>query len=340
MGRISKKHIEAIGKTDNCKVVAVCDINEKKAKEAAEPLKVPSYTDYHEMINKENAQVIAILTEAGYHAPITIDIAKYGRTILVEKPMSLKLSDADKMIKACKNGNSELIVVKQNRYNKLVEKLKEAIDLGRFGKMVYGGVNVMWNRGQHYFDMDEWRGSWKLDGGVFSSQASHYVDLIQWVMGPVKSVYAITKNRLLDIEVEDTGVATLEFYNGALGSIIATNAAQPHNIEGSLCVYGEGGTVIIRGKSVNKLDTWIFKEKQPEDEKMFEYNENPGSVYGFGHIRLYKELVDHIEHGKGWLVRGEGGRTSVELFNAIYESAETGKIIKLKFNPENVKLGQ
>jgi predicted dehydrogenase len=231
-------------------------------------------------------------------------------------------------------------VVKQNRYNSLVEKLKEAIDLGRFGKLIYSGVNVMWNRGQHYFDMDKWRGTWKLDGGVFSSQASHYVDLIQWIMGPVKKVYATTKRRVLDIEVEDTGMALLEFYNGALGSIVATNAAQPHNIEGSLCVYGEGGTVIIRGKSVNQLDTWIFKEKRPEDEKMFEYNENPSSVYGFGHIRLYNELVEYIENGKGWIVTGEEGRVSVELFNAIYQSAETGKIVKLKFDPENVKLGK
>lgn len=333
-GRISKSHIAAISQNPDCKVVAVCDLNEKKAKEAAEPLKVPYYTDYHEMINKENAQIIAVLTEAGHHAPIVIDIAKYGRTVVVEKPMSLKLKDSDRMIKACKDGGTKLIAVMQNRYNELVMKTKEALDKGRFGRLFMGTVRVRWNRGQHYFDMDEWRGTWGLDGGVIASQASHYVDLLRWIMGPVKSVYAINRTMCLDIEVDDTAIAVIEFYNGAIGVIEATNAIQPHNIEGSLSVFGTGGSVVIGGKSVNKLETWLFNEKEPEDDKMEKYNENPGSVYGFGHMKLYDRIVNDYD-----LVDGVEGRKSVELISAIYESAETGKKVQLKFEPEHVKLG-
>jgi len=339
-GRISKKHIEAINQNKNIQVVAVCDVVEKKAKEAALPLKVPYYLDYNEMLHKENAGVIAVLTEAGYHSKIVCDIAKFGRTVIVEKPMALKLSDADKMIKACKNGGTDLIVVKQNRYNQSVMKLKEAIDKGRFGKMILATVRLRWNRNQQYFDMDEWRGTWKLDGGVFASQASHHVDLLQWMMGPVKSVYARTVRRLLDIEVEDTGAVILEFYNGALGLIEATNAAQPRNIEGSLSVLGEGGTVVIGGTSVNKLETWDFVEKEDDDEKAFEYSENPVNIYGFGHIRLYNELVERIKNGRGNLVSGEEGRKSLELISAIYESSEIKKEVRLKFQPEHVKLGK
>jgi len=339
-GRISKKHYEAVSTNKNLKLVAVCDIVEKRAKDMAEQAKVPYYLDYNEMMHKENIHVVSVMTEAGYHAKIVIDLAKFGKVVIVEKPMALKLSDADEMIKACKNGKTDLVVVKQNRYNQTVMKLKDAVERGRFGKMILGTVRLRWNRSQTYFDMDDWRGTWSLDGGVFASQASHHVDLLQWIMGPVKSVYAKTTRRLLDIEVEDTGIVMLEFYDGSLGLIEATNAAQPKNIEGSLSVLGQGGTVVIGGVAVNKLETWEFWEKEEDDEKMFDFSENPSNVYGFGHVRLYNEIVERVKHDRGNLLSGEEGRKSLELINAIYESAETGKEVRIKFQPEHVRLGK
>ena len=231
-------------------------------------------------------------------------------------------------------------MVKQNRFNVPVVKLREALEAGRFGKLVMGTVRVRWCRPQSYYDQDPWRGTWAYDGGVLTNQASHHIDLLEWMMGDVESVYAMTRTALVDIETEDTAVVVLRFTNGALGVVEATTAARPTDLEGSLSVLGEGGTVEIGGFAVNEMKTWNFAAKTPTDEGvMRDYSVNPPNVYGFGHQAYYDHVVDCIRNGTRHLVDGLEGRKSLELINAIYESVETGAEVKLRFRPQRCKLG-
>jgi len=341
-GRISKKHAELLGKGQipNAKLVAVCDIVEEKAKKCADTYGVNYYTDMDEMMEKEDIDVVSILTESGNHAKHTIHLAQYGKHIVVEKPMALTLDDADHMIEACDRNNCKLFVVKQNRFNLPVQKLREALDRGRFGKLVLGTVRVRWKRDQSYYDQAPWRGTWAMDGGVLANQASHHIDLLQWMMGPVVSVFAHGITALVDIEAEDTATAVLKFKNGALGIVEATTAARPKDMEGSISILGEKGSVVIGGFAVNKIEHWEFDPPLPEDEIIRrEYNENPPNVYGFGHKRYYEDVVHAILNNTRSLVDGLEGRKSLELITAMYESMETGKEVFLRFQPQKCKLG-
>lgn len=340
-GRIANKHSEVINSIEQAELVAVCDVIEEKAKKLGEKYNVPYYLNYAKMLESEDVDVVNILTQSGLHAEHTIDIAKkYKKHIVCEKPMALKLDDADNMIRTCDENNVRLFVVKQNRYNLPVQKLREAIDDNKFGKLVMGTVRVRWARHQHYYDMDEWRGTWKMDGGCLTNQASHHIDLLEWMLGQPIRVSAMTTTRLADIEVEDTGVVTIEFENGALGIIEATTAARPTNIEGSLSILGENGTVEIGGIAVNEMKLWKFVDGEKEEKEVLEkYKENPANVYGFGHKRYLEHVIDCIINNKSALVDGLEGRKSLELINAIYESAETGKIVNLRFKPQKCKLG-
>jgi predicted dehydrogenase len=281
-----------------------------------------------------------VLTESGRHAQHVVELAQYGRHIVVEKPMALSLDDADRMIAACDARGVRLFVVKQNRFNVPVIKLREALEAGRFGKLVLGTVRVRWCREQAYYDQDAWRGTWELDGGVLANQASHHVDLLEWMMGDVDSVFAKAKTALAKIEAEDTAVVLLKFRNGALGIIEATTAARPRDLEGSISVLGEGGTVEIGGFAVNDLKTWQFTAPRPDDVDVIEkYSVNPPNVYGFGHKAYYDHVVDCIRTGSQQLVDGLEGRRSLELIAAIYESVETGREVSLRFRPRYCRLG-
>ncbi len=342
-GRIAKRHSELLGlnQIKNASLVAVCDIVEEKAKKIGEQFDVPYYTDMDEMMLKEDIDVVSVLTESGYHAKNVINLAKYGKHIVVEKPMALTIDDADAMIKACDENNARLFVVKQNRFNVPVVKLREALEAGRFGKLVLGTVRVRWSRNQAYYDQADWRGKWAMDGGVLTNQASHHVDLLEWMMGDVESVFAKSTTALVNIEAEDTAVVTLKFKNGALGIIEATTAVRPKDLEGSISVLGEKGTVEIGGFAVNKMLHWNFTEKiDGDDEVMKNYSVNPPNVYGFGHQAYYEHVVDSIVNNKAQLVDGLVGRKSLELVMAIYESIETGKEVFLRFKPTKCKLGQ
>jgi len=341
-GRIAKRHSELLGlnQIENASLVAVCDIIEEKAKKIGEQFNVPYYTDMDEMMKKEKIDVVSVLTESGYHAKNVINLAKYGKHVVVEKPMALTIDDADEMIKACDENNARLFVVKQNRFNVPVVKLRQAVEAGRFGKLVLGTVRVRWSRNQAYYDQADWRGKWSMDGGVLTNQASHHVDLLEWMMGDVESVFAKSTTALVDIEAEDTAVVTLKFKNGALGIIEATTAVRPKDLEGSISVLGEKGTVEIGGFAVNKMLHWNFTEKQDgDDEVMEKYSVNPPNVYGFGHQEYYEHVVDSIINNKAQLVDGLVGRKSLELVIAIYESIETGKEVFLRFKPTKCKLG-
>jgi predicted dehydrogenase len=270
---------------------------------------------------------------------VACDVVPYTGNVVVEKPMALTLEDADRMIDTFAGRTVGLFVVKQNRYNRPVVKLRQALEAGRFGKLVLGTVRVRWCRTQEYYDHDDWRGTWGEDGGVFANQASHHVDLLQWMMGPVESVQAQTTTRLVEVETEDVGVAILKFTSGALGVVEATTATRPKDLEGSISILGEKGAVVIGGFAVNKVETWEFAESSPEDENRDEWSVNPPDVYGFGHHEFYKDVVRCLKENSRPMLDGIEGRKSLELVIAIYESTISRSEVRVRYVPRNVPLG-
>ena len=345
-GRISKKHAETITKhlSEKADLIAVADPQGDRAEKIGKEYGVPYYKSYDDMLMEHpEIEVVNILTESGNHAKHTVDIVKkYKKHIVTEKPMALTLEDADNMIKACDESGVKLFVVKQNRYNLPVMKLREALENGDFGKLVMGSVRVRWCRPQAYYDQDKWRGTWAMDGGVFTNQASHHVDLLEWMLGEPVSVFAKSRTALAKIETEDTGVAIITFKSGAIGIVEATTATRPKDLEGSLSILGEKGSVVIEGFAVNQMTTWNFENQKEEEQKevLSNNNENPNNVYGFGHIRYLDNVCESLLHNKKALVDGLEGRKSLELINAIYESIETGKEVLLRFQPNKCKLGR
>lgn len=342
-GRIAKRHSELLGQNqiEGACLSAVCDIDVEKALTIGTKFDVPFFEDMHSMMTNVDIDVVVVLTESGYHAKHVIELAKYGKHILVEKPMAMTLDEADEMIQECAKYGCKLFVVKQNRFNVPVVKLKEAMDKGRFGKLVLGTVRVRWCRPQEYYDQAWWRGKWSMDGGVLTNQASHHVDLLEYMMGEVDSVFAQSTTALVDIEAEDTAIVMLKFKNGALGIIEATTAVRPKDLEGSISVLGETGTVEIGGFAVNEMRHWNFTDETPDDKDVIDkFSVNPPNVYGFGHQAYYDHVVDCIKNNKDQLVDGFEGRKSLELISAIYESIETNKEVKLRFSPKHCKLGR
>ncbi|MBW9051554.1 Gfo/Idh/MocA family protein [Rhizobium mesosinicum] len=341
-GRIAKRHSELLGleQIKGARLAAVCDVVIEKAKEFGERFGVPYYRSFDEMMQNEQIDVVSVLTPSGLHAEHVIALAKYKRHIVVEKPMALTLTDAEAMIKACDGNGVRLFVVKQNRFNVPVVKAREALDGGRFGKLVLGTVRVRWCRDQRYYDQDSWRGTWAYDGGVLANQASHHIDMLTWFMGEVESVHARATTALVNIEAEDTAVATLKFRNGALGIIEATSATRPKDIEGSISVLGAGGSVEIAGFAVNNIRTWQFGDNDPADAEVMEkYSVNPPNVYGFGHQAYYEHVVDCLMNNSKALVDGHEGRQSLELIMALYESIASQKEVSLPLEVKYSKLG-
>ena len=319
-GRISKRHSELLGEKqiNGACLVAVCDLKKERADKIAKKYKIASYSCMHEMMSSNDVDVVVILTESGLHSKHTVELAKYGAHIMVEKPMALTLGDADSMIEACDKHGVKLFVVKQNRFNLPVVQLRKALEAGRFGNLIMGTVRVRWCRPQSYYDQDSWRGTWALDGGVLTNQASHHIDLLEWMMGDVESVFAKSLNAMADIEAEDTAIVILKFKNGALGVIEATTAIRPKDLEGSISILGSKGSVEIGGFAVNEMKTWNFDETLKEDESVIEkFSVNPPNVYGFGHQAYYEHVVDCIKNRTPQLVDGFKGRKSIELINAI-----------------------
>ena len=341
-GRIAKRHSELLGnqQINGAALAGVCDIRQDRARRIGEQFGVPWFGNMHEMADKVNPDAFVVLTESGLHAKHTLELAPYGKHIIVEKPMALTLDDADAMIKSCDENGIKLFVIKQNRFNLPVIKLREALEAGRFGKLVMGTIRVRWCRTQEYYDQDAWRGTWAMDGGVLTNQASHHVDLLEWMMGDVESVFAKSATALVDIEVEDTAVVILKFRSGALGVIEATTAVRPKDLEGSISILGDRGSVEIGGFAVNEMKTWNFHPSLPEDDIVVkEFSVNPPNVYGFGHQAYYEHVVDCIQNEAQHLVDGLEGRRSLELISAIYESIETGREVFLKFLPKRCRLG-
>jgi UDP-N-acetyl-2-amino-2-deoxyglucuronate dehydrogenase len=342
-GRIAVRHAELLGSGTirDASLVAVCDIEPSRAAKFAEKYGVPAFSDLHEMAKKVEVDVFVVLSESGNHAKHVIALAPYRKHIVVEKPMALTLGDADRMIQECDRHGIRLFVVKQNRFNVPVRKLREALEAGRFGKLVLGTVRVRWCRTQAYYDQDKWRGTWALDGGVLSNQASHHIDLLEWMMGEVDTVFARSATALVNIEAEDTAVVVLRFKNGALGIIEATTAARPKDLEGSISILGEHGAVEIGGFAVNEMRAWNFQKSIPDDADVLKrYSVNPPDVYGFGHRSYYEHVVSCLSENSPHLVDGLEGRKSLELISAIYESIETGREVPMRFSPRFSRLGR
>ena len=259
--------------------------------------------------------------------------------MVVEKPLALRLDDADRMLEACDAHGVRLFVVHQNRYNPPILKAREALEQGRFGRLVLGTVRLRWTRNQGYYDSEAWRGTWAHDGGVFMNQAVHHIDMLSWFMGTVESVRSMAATRLVKIEAEDTGVAIIRYNSGALGILEATTAARPKDLEGSISILGEKGSVVIGGFFMNELVTWNFEDKQPIDDEMFErYGKNPS---GFAHNlgEYLRGVIASLETKKAALVDGLEGRKSLELITALYESIETNADVQLRFRPKKCRLG-
>ncbi len=342
-GRIAKRHAELLGtgQIAGARLAAVCDIRPERAQAFAEKYGVPGFTSIGEMLATPDIDAVSVLTPSGMHAEHTIAAARSKRHTIVEKPMALTLVDADAMIRECDKAGVGLFVVKQNRFNVPVVKAREALDAGRFGRLVLGTVRVRWCRDQSYYAHDEWRGTWAQDGGVLANQASHHVDMLSWFMGEVESVHCRAMTALVDIEAEDTAVATLKFRNGALGVIEATSATRPRDMEGSLSVLGATGAVEVAGFAMNKIRTWQFSDPQPSDADVVgNFSVNPPNVYGFGHQAYYEHMVDVLARDAKPLVDGHEGRQSLELIMALYESIASGREVSLPLKVEHCKLGR
>lgn len=341
-GRIASRHAEILssGSVEGACLVGAVEIDKVKRTAFSDKYGVTCYENLEDLLKQVSLDAIVVLTPSGLHASHVIKLAPHVRNIIVEKPMALSLDDADEMIAHCDMHGTRLFVVKQNRFNLPVQQARLALEEGRFGKLVMGSVRVRWCRPQSYYDQDSWRGTWLLDGGVLTNQASHHVDLLQWMFGDVESVMAMSRTALVNIETEDTAVVLLRFTNGALGVIEATTATRPRDLEGSLSILGELGSVVIGGFAVNKIISWQFTHPRTDDtEVLAKYSVNPPDVYGFGHLELYRHVVDCIRTGKKQLVDGLEARKSLELINAIYESIETGREVFLRFRPKHSKLG-
>lgn len=342
-GRIAPKHVRALASlNEKAELVALCDTDRTKLARLSEQTGIAyQYQDHLQMIRQEKLDVVNVLTWSGNHAAIAKSCMGNVANIIIEKPLALRLEDADELISLSEQTKTKIFVVKQNRYNPPVVALKRALNQGRFGKLLLGTVRVRWCRTKDYYAKDAWRGTWAWDGGTLTNQASHHVDLLTWMMGSVKSVYAKTATFLAPIETEDTGLAMLEFQNGALGIIEATTCARPHDLEGSISILGEKGSVEIAGFAVNQVRSWNFVDPLPEDASIQASSTHPPDVYGFGHTDFMKDVISCIEENRPSMIDGHEGRRSLELINAIYESAERHTEVFLdSFLPKVSRLGR
>ncbi len=328
-GRISGNHFDAISAVDGLALSAVCDIVESRARTAGERLGVPYFTSYEEMLAGADCDIVSICTPSGLHPAQGVLAAKAGNHVVTEKPMAISLEGADALVNACDAARVQLFVVKQNRLNPAVQLLRRAFDKGRFGRIYLANCTVRWARPQEYYDQAPWRGTWEFDGGAFMNQASHYVDLLQWLVGPVESVIAKTATLARRIETEDTGVAILKFRSGALGTIEVTMLTYPKNMEGSITILGERGTAKVGGTAVNRIEHWTFAESDPDDDLVTGASSDPPNVYGFGHQGYYRNVLAVLRGEAAADTDGRAGRKSLELILGIYESARGGGEVAL-----------
>lgn len=329
-GRIAGKHFEAFRKLgDRMELVAVCDIDEESLAKAVSMTGAKPYTSLEALLTAGGFDIVCLTTPSGLHASQGIRVAKAGFHVLTEKPMATRWQDGVDLVRACDEAGVHLLVVKQNRMNPTLKLLKRAVEKGRFGRIYMVTVNVFWTRPQSYYDSADWRGTWEFDGGAFMNQASHYVDLLDWLIGPVESVQAYNATLARNIEVEDTGVIGIKWRSGALGSMNVTMLTYPQNLEGSITILGETGTVRVGGIAVNEIQHWTFADQDPEDELVRSANYETTSVYGHGHPLYYDNVIKTLQGQAQPETDGREGLRSLELLIATYLSARDGKRVSL-----------
>ena len=336
-GRIATNHVKA-AVNKNLEFIAVCDL----IPEAIENLlnkhglenneSVFKYTDYKTMLEEHpDIDIVAIATDSGVHAEIVLYCIEQGFNVIVEKPMAMSMADADEIVRRAEEKNVKVSVCHQNRFNIAIQEMRQALEEGRFGRISHGSINVRWNRGKQYYDQAVWRGKWASDGGCLFNQCIHGIDLLRWMMGDeVDEVYGVTKQQFHDyLECEDVGMAVVKFKNGAIGTIEGTVNVYPKNLEETLYLFGEKGTVKIGGTSTNNIDVWDFVDERDEDRKNKGLQEETSNVYGNGHTSLYADVIVAIENDRKPYIDAVAGRNAVEMVLAIYQSAAIGKPVKL-----------
>lgn len=329
-GRIARNHIAALEQhRDRAELAAVCDVDASRLREAAEKTGATPYTSLTALLSTNNADVVVLATPSGLHPGQTIEAAETGRHVMTEKPMATRWEDGQRMVHACDAAGVRLFVVKQNRRNPTLQLLKRTVEKKRFGRIYMVTVNVFWTRPQSYYDSAVWRGTWEFDGGAFMNQASHYVDLLDWLIGPIESVQAYTGTLARNIEVEDTGVANVRWRAGTLGSINVTTLTYPQNLEGSITIIGEKGTVRVGGVAVNEIQHWEFAETDEDDSKVKDASYRTTSVYGFGHPLYYDNVIRVLRGEAEPETDGREGLKSLEVLIAIYRSARDSHRVSL-----------
>ncbi|WP_227937229.1 Gfo/Idh/MocA family protein [Alkalihalobacillus deserti] len=336
MGHISKKHIEAISNIKEANLVAVCDANEERLAEYEGTYK--AYSDLELMLTEEpTIDVVNICVPSGLHARLTKIVASFKKHVIVEKPMALTVADAEEMIKVTNENKVKLAVVHPNRFRPAIQALREKVKNEAFGTLSHANATVRWNRNQAYYDQADWRGSKEFDGGVLMNQAIHNLDLLIWMMGPVKSVQAMAKTRLRAIEAEDLASAVIEFENGALGIIEAATTIYPKNLEESLAVFGERGSAIISGVTANHIETWNFENGSDEETEQLKETIKSDPFGKPGHQWIIEDMVDAVKEGRDPIVTGEDGLAPVRLITKILESAEKGQRLDMFEVKEGVR---
>lgn len=328
-GRIAKNHLEAIERIDGLTLAGVCDSVPERAREVGEKYGVPWFRTIEELLPKTESDAIAICTPSGLHPQQGVLAARAGKHVITEKPMAISLRAADELVAACDQAGVQLFVVKQNRRNATVQLVKRAVESGRFGRLYMVNCNVFWSRPQSYYDSARWRGTWEFDGGAIMNQASHYVDLLDWLIGPVESVQAMTATLARHIQVEDTGVVNVRWRSGALGSLNVTMLTYPKNFEGSLTILGEQGTVRLGGVAINEIEHWEFAEPHADDALVKDASYDTTSVYGHGHTRYYENVIASLRGETTAETDGREGLRSLELLIGIYLSARDGRTVSL-----------
>ncbi len=334
-GRISPNHIAA-AKANQLDIVAICDLDVENMKDKELKFElddtVHQYTDYIEMLQKEKPELVAIATESGKHAQVALDCMDYGCNLIIEKPIALSIEDADKIVEKAKELNLKVCACHQNRFNKSIQKIRQAVEKKRFGKMFYGTAHIRWCRDREYYDRAGWRGTWEQDGGALMNQCIHNIDLLRWMLGDeVEEVVGMTDRLHHDyIEAEDLGIALIKFKNGSYGIVEGTTNVYPKNLEETLYLFGEKGTVKAGGQSVNVIEEWRFSDMldDPEEVKR-QFHENPPNVYGYGHTPLYADVIDAIKNDRKPYVDAEAGKRALELVLAIYKSSYEKKIVRM-----------
>jgi len=329
-GRIAQSHLAAIQRhADDFELVAVCDNDPAALEGHRARLGVAGYQRMEELLAAEKPDLVALCTPSGLHPDQAILAAQQGANVITEKPMATRWADGLRMVKACDAARVRLFVVKQNRRNPTLQLLKRALDEKRFGRIYMVNINVFWTRPQEYYDSARWRGTWELDGGALMNQASHYVDLLSWLIGPVESIQAMTATLARNIQVEDTAVMNVRWRNGALGSMNVTMLTYPKNLEGSITILGETGSVRIGGVAVNEIQEWSFADHRDYDDAVRDTNYETTSVYGFGHPLYYRNVVDAMRGRSEPETDGREGLTSLEVLIAAYRSAREGRTVPL-----------